>query len=217
MAKLKVRPKGKVVFESCFGCFKNKMRRRVGNNALSRAAWTTGGRYGILSPFQREGEKMETRYAVGREEYRRMTTEELRAAFLDTKLHERGAINLMYCEVERGIAGFAVPTSAPLALPAGKELASDCFCERRELGVLNIGGEGTVTVDGVAYALRPLDVLYVGKGAKEVLFASADAEKPAEFYLASYPAHNPLAFKNAPNELLECEGGKTFLDPLVKN
>ena len=138
---------------------------------------------------------METRYAVGREEYRRMTTEELRAAFLNTKLHERGAINLMYCEVERGIAGFAVPTAAPLALPAGKELASDCFCERRELGVLNIGGEGTVTVDGVAYALRPLDVLYVGKGAKEVLFASADAEKPAEFYLASYPAHKAYPTK----------------------
>ncbi len=98
-----------------------------------------------------------------------MTTEELRAAFLNTKLYEKGKVNLMYCEVERGIAGFAVPTTKPLGLPAGKELASDYFCERRELGILNIGGAGTVTVDGKKYALRPLDVLYVGKGAKKVL------------------------------------------------
>ena len=83
---------------------------------------------------------MEVRYTTGKNEYRRMTTEELRAAFLNTKLYEKGKVNLMYCEVERGIAGFAVPTAKPLALPAGKELASDYFCERRELGVLNIGG-----------------------------------------------------------------------------
>ena len=128
---------------------------------------------------------MEVRYTTGRNEYKRMTTEELRAAFLHTKLYEKGKVNLLYCEVERGIAGFAVPTTKSLALPAGKELASDYFCERRELGVLNIGGAGTVTVDGTKYELRPLDVLYVGKGAKEVVFASKSAKAPAEFYLAS--------------------------------
>ena len=110
---------------------------------------------------------MEVRYTTGKNEYRRMTTEELRAAFLNTKLYEKGKVNLMYCEVERGIAGFAVPTTKPLGLPAGKELASDYFCERRELGILNIGGAGTVTVDGKKFELRPLDVLYVGKGAKK--------------------------------------------------
>ena len=132
--------------------------------------------------------------------YATRPTEELRAAFLNTKLYEKGKVNLMYCEVERGIAGFAVPTTKPLGLPAGKELASDYFCERRELGVLNIGGAGTVTVDGKKFALRPLDVLYVGKGAKKVLLASNSAKKPAEFYLASYPAH-----KEYPTKLIKFE------------
>ena len=143
---------------------------------------------------------MEVRYTTGKNEYRRMTTEELRAAFLNTKLYEKGKVNLMYCEVERGIAGFAVPTTKPLGLPAGKELASDYFCERRELGILNIGGAGTVTVDGKKFELRPLDVLYVGKGAKKVLLASKSAKKPAEFYLASYPAH-----KEYPTKLIKFE------------
>lgn len=144
---------------------------------------------------------MEVRYATGRAEYKRMTTEELRAAFMHTNLCVKGQVKLMYCEVERGIAGFAVPTGKEaLALPAGNELASSYFCERRELGVLNIGGEGVVTVDGKEYELRPLDVLYVGRGSKEVLFKSKSGEKPAEFYLASYPAH-----KEYPTKLIRFE------------
>ena len=143
---------------------------------------------------------MEVRYTTGRNEYKRMTTDELRAAFMHTKLYEKGKVNLLYCEVERGIAGFAVPTTKSLAMPAGKELASDYFCERRELGVLNIGGAGTVSVDGKKYDLRPLDVLYVGKGAKKVVFSSKSAKKPAEFYLASYPAH-----KEYPTKLIKFE------------
>ena len=143
---------------------------------------------------------MDVRYTVGKNEYRRMTTQELRDAFLNTALYQPGKVNLMYCEVERGIAGFAVPTGKTLSLPAGKELASDCFCERRELGILNVGGEGTVAVDGTKYALRPLDVLYVGKGAKKVTFASKSAKKPAAFYLASYPAH-----KEYPTKLIKFE------------
>ena len=118
---------------------------------------------------------MDVRYTVGKNEYRRMTTQELRDAFLNTALYQPGKVNLMYCEVERGIAGFAVPTAKPLELPAGKELASEYFCQCRELGVLNIGGEGTVTVDGAKFAMRPLDVLYVGRGAKKVTFAFREA------------------------------------------
>ncbi len=138
---------------------------------------------------------MDVRYTVGKNEYKRMTTQELRSAFLNTSLYQPGRINLMYCEVERGIVGFAVPTGKAIALPAGKELASEYFCERRELGVLNVGGEGVVTVDGVKYVLRPLDVLYVGKGAKKVAFSSRSARKPAAFYLASYPAHREYPTK----------------------
>lgn len=143
---------------------------------------------------------MEVRYTTGREEYKRMTTEELRAAFLNTELHKPGKINLMYCEVERGIAGFAVPTTKALSLPAGKEIAAEHFCDRREVGVLNVGGAGTVTVDGKKYELRPLDVLYIGKGAKKVLFSSKNSKKPASFYLASYPAH-----KEYPAKLIKFE------------
>ena len=87
---------------------------------------------------------MDVRYTVGKNEYRRMTTQELRDAFLNTRLYQPGKVNLMYCEVERGIAGFAVPTTKALSMPAGKEIASDYFCERRELGVLNIGGDNAV-------------------------------------------------------------------------
>jgi 4-deoxy-L-threo-5-hexosulose-uronate ketol-isomerase len=131
---------------------------------------------------------MDVRYTVGKNEYKRMTTDELRDAFL-VDLFEEGKLNLLYCEVERAIVGAAVPTGGNLKLEAGKELASDYFCQRREVGVLNIGGHGTVTVDGAEYAMETLDGLYIGRGAKEISFSSARAGEPARFYLVSYPAH----------------------------
>ncbi len=131
---------------------------------------------------------MDVRYTVGKNEYKRMTTDELRDAFL-VDLWEPGKLNLLYCEVERSIIGAAVPTSAGLKLEAGKELAADYFCQRREVGVLNVGGNGTVTVDGTEYEMENLDGLYIGRGSKEITFASANAKTPARFYLISYPAH----------------------------
>ncbi|AKJ65646.1 5-dehydro-4-deoxy-D-glucuronate isomerase [Kiritimatiella glycovorans] len=131
---------------------------------------------------------MKVRYTVGKGEYRRMTSAELREAFL-VDLFEDGALNLLYCEVERAIIGAAVPTDTPLALEADRELAADFFCERREAGVLNIGGHGIVSVDGTDYVVEHLDVLYIGRGSKEVWFASEDAGQPARFHLVSYPAH----------------------------
>ena len=131
---------------------------------------------------------MDVRYTVGKNEYKRMTTDELRGEFL-VDLFEKGTINLLYCEVERVIVGAAVPTVGCLKLEAGKELASDYFCQRREVGVLNIGGNGTVTVDGTEYAMENLDGLYIGRGSKEIIFDSVSGEEPARFYLISYPAH----------------------------
>ncbi len=131
---------------------------------------------------------MKVRYTVGKNEYKRMTTDELRDAFL-IDLFDDGKLNLLYCEVERGIVGAAVPTDEPLALEAGKELAADYFCQRREVGVLNIGGNGTVSVDGTDHAMENLDGLYIGRGSERVSFASEDAATPARFYLISYPAH----------------------------
>lgn len=132
---------------------------------------------------------MKTRYAVGKNEYKGMTTSELRDAF-QVDLFEAGKLNLLYCEVERGILGAAIPTDTALSLEVGKELAADYFCQRREAGVLNIGSAGAVTVDGTEYSMDNLDGLYIGRGSKDVSFTSVDAAKPARFYLVSYPAHS---------------------------
>jgi len=121
--------------------------------------------------------------------YERMTTEELRETFLLNSLYEPGKLHLSYVDLDRSVAGFAAPTNAPVALPTYPELRANYFTERRELGALNIGGAGAITVEGKSYELNNLDVLYIGRGNKEVSFASKDKSAPAVFYLLSYPAH----------------------------
>jgi 4-deoxy-L-threo-5-hexosulose-uronate ketol-isomerase len=121
--------------------------------------------------------------------YPRMTTEELRETFLVSGFFRSGSLDLAYVDLDRTVVGSAVPTAAALHLETQPELRADYFCERRELGVLNAGGSGTVSVDGKSFALDKLDVLYVGRGSKEVSFESANADAPAAFYLLSYPAH----------------------------
>lgn len=139
---------------------------------------------------------MDVRYTVGVNEYKHMTSAEMRDTFL-VDLFAPGELKLLYCEVERAVAGSAVPTDAPLVLSAGAELASDFFCQRREVGVLNIGGAGSITVDGKEYAMAELDCLYIGRGSREVSFASADAAQPAKFYILSYPAHKDYPTSHA--------------------
>lgn len=121
--------------------------------------------------------------------YRRMTTEELRSHFLVQDLFQPGLATLVYTDVDRAVAGGIVPLKSPLALEAGKELASAFFLERREAGVINLGGAGAITVDGVAYRMKTRECLYIGRGSREVTFASDSAGTPAAFYLVSYPAH----------------------------
>lgn len=121
--------------------------------------------------------------------YPRMTTEELRETFLLNTLYEPGKLNLSYVDLDRSVAGFASPTDKALALPTYPELRANYFTERRELGALNIGGAGEITAEGKSYELNNLDVLYIGRGNKEVSFASKDKSAPAVFYLLSYPAH----------------------------
>lgn len=132
---------------------------------------------------------MDVRYAVGVNEYKRMTTPELRKTFLVDNLFNEGRLDLLYCETERVVLGSAVPAAGVLTLDGGKELASETFCKRRELGVLNLGAAGTVTVDGEAYDMEHLDGLYVGRGIKAIAFQSQHPANPAQFYLVSYPAH----------------------------
>ena len=118
-----------------------------------------------------------------------MTTDELRASFLVQGLFAPGMINLRRIDLDRVVLGGAVPTGEPLKLEAPADLLATFFCERRELGVLNIGGAGTVSVDGIAYRLANRDLVYIARGSRDVQFASDDASKPARFYLVSYPAH----------------------------
>jgi len=121
--------------------------------------------------------------------YRTMTTEELRNTFLIDHLFHRGQIGLTYVDLDRTVIGSAVPVGEPLFLPTDDALKASYFTERRELGVLNIGGAGVVKVNGIAFELKNLDALYVGRGNEEIVFFSADPAHWAEFYLLSYPAH----------------------------
>lgn len=119
----------------------------------------------------------------------RLDSAELRETFLVSDLFRAGEITLRHVDLDRVVLGGAVPLAEPLTLPNPAPLRAQYFCERREVGVLNIGGAGTVTVDGQAYSLARKDVLYVGRGSESVTFASDDVSSPARFYLVSYPAH----------------------------
>jgi 4-deoxy-L-threo-5-hexosulose-uronate ketol-isomerase len=118
-----------------------------------------------------------------------MTTDELRSCFLIQDLFAAGRAEFVYTDVDRAIVGGIVPTEQGLALTAGHELASEYFFERREAGVINLGADGSVSVDGEVFPLASREFLYIGRGSREIAFASATPESPAVFYLVSYPAH----------------------------
>ncbi|WP_233206625.1 5-dehydro-4-deoxy-D-glucuronate isomerase [Caulobacter sp. FWC2] len=133
--------------------------------------------------------QMDYRESTDRAGMSRMTGRELRDTFVIDKLFRPGELSLSYLEIERAVVGSAAPTDTPLTLPTHKELASRFFCERREVGVINIGGPGVVTLDGEGLDLARHDSLYVGRGTQAVSFASDDPANPAKFYFVSYPAH----------------------------
>ncbi len=139
---------------------------------------------------------MDVRYGADSVRVSRMTTEEIRGTFLIDRLFTPGVIDLVYCDVDRAIVGSAVPGTSALVLAAADQLRAAYFAERREIGVLNVGETGSVTVDGAGYSLGHKDMLYIGRGSREVIFASADASAPAAFYLLSYPAH--MSYPTAP-------------------
>jgi len=127
--------------------------------------------------------------------YARMTTEELRATFLLEGMFAPGKIEFAYVDLDRTVIGSAVPVGSALTLETEPELRAEYFLERRELGVFNVGGAGTVLVDGVSFELDKLDCLYVGRGSRSVTFASKSGDMPASFYLLSYPAHKEYPTK----------------------
>ena len=138
---------------------------------------------------------MEFLFTADRERYRRMTTGELRDAYLVDNMFVPGEVALTYTDVDRSIVGSAVPLNDALELPVHKELAADFFAQRREIGVVNIGGSGSITVDSETYDLDNRDSLYIGRGSREVEFKSASAADPAQFYILSYPAHTEYPSK----------------------
>ncbi len=132
---------------------------------------------------------MQIRFSPNQNDYQKLCTDGLRSNFLVETLFTPGKVELVYSDADRAIIGSAVPTGGPLKLVTDAELRAAFFCERRELGVLNIGGSGTVEVDGKKYEMNKLDCLYIGRGSKEISFSSKDSASPAAFYLLSYPAH----------------------------
>ncbi|WP_040950297.1 5-dehydro-4-deoxy-D-glucuronate isomerase [Gorillibacterium massiliense] len=134
---------------------------------------------------------MDIRYASHPREVKAYDTTRLREEFLIQTLFVPGELNLTYTHVDRFIVGGAVPIGSAIKLEADlKEMGSAFFLERREIGIINIGGKGTVTVNGEVYSMDTKDGLYIGLGVQEVQFASDDATQPARFYLNSTPAHH---------------------------
>jgi 4-deoxy-L-threo-5-hexosulose-uronate ketol-isomerase len=138
----------------------------------------------------------EERYAYNPQDFKTYDTERIRKEFLVEKLMEEGNIHLVYSHIERYITGGAVPAAEPLKLETVDALKSEYFCKRRELGIINVGNTGSVTVDGTEYVLEFKDALYIGRGAKEVVFSSKDASAPARFYFNSAPAHKEFPTKH---------------------
>ena len=132
---------------------------------------------------------MRTIEATDRLSYRRMTTDELRKNFVVEELFQAGTINLVYTNVDRAVVGGIMPATEPLELKGGREMACTFFCERREAGIINLGGAGSIVVDGTSYEMASRECLYIRRGSRGILFSSANPEKPAQFYLVSYPAH----------------------------
>lgn len=141
--------------------------------------------------------------AVHPEDFKNYDTSRLRSHFMMPTVMEKDKINLTYSMYDRLIFGGVVPVEKTMVLETIDPLKADYFLERRELGVINVGGPGVVTVDGKAYELNFKDALYVGRGNKEVTFASRNAANPAKFYINSTPAHK--AYKT---QLVTIDGRK---------
>lgn len=142
---------------------------------------------------------MDIRYSANQKDMKRYTTEELRKEFLITDLYVADEIKAVYSHVDRMVTLGCMPVKESVSIEKGidcwKTFGTNYLLERREIGIFNIGGDGTITVDGKIYQLGYKDCLYITKGAKEVYFASGNPEKPAKFYMVSAPAHTSYETK----------------------
>ncbi len=143
---------------------------------------------------------MEIRFQNSPEETKGMDTEQIRKNFLVQNLMQDDAVQLVYSHYDRVIIGGVKPVDKTLLLPNHPELKADYFLQRRELGIINVGGEGIVIADGKEFSINKLDCIYLGKETKEVAFKSKNKQEPALFYLLSATAHHIY-----PNELMSKE------------
>ena len=132
---------------------------------------------------------MELRTASSPKDVKTYDTARLREEFHIKGLFPADDVKMVYSHIDRIITGGAMPVNKMLSLAAGDELRAEYFLQRREMGIINIGGPGKVTVDGTEYALRNRDGLYIGRGAKDIAMRSDDPGNPAKFYFNSCPAH----------------------------
>lgn len=147
---------------------------------------------------------MEVRPGANPNDVKNYDTDRLRHDFLIQDVFVPGEIKTIYSQIDRIIVGSATPTDKALKLAAGDELRAAYFLERREMGVINIGGKGSITLDGVKYDFEYKDGIYIGMGTKDIVFESVDASNPAKFYFNSAPAHKtyPTRFINPEKDIL---------------
>jgi 4-deoxy-L-threo-5-hexosulose-uronate ketol-isomerase len=135
---------------------------------------------------------VDVRYSTNPAEARGYDTAQLRRHYLVEDVFVSGEIRLTYSHEDRVVLGGAMPGAEPLRLAPDDALRTDHFCERRELAAFCVGGRGAVTVDGTGFKLSRGDLVYIGRGSRDVIFESVDEDDPARFYLASAPAHRDL-------------------------
>ena len=143
---------------------------------------------------------MELRTAASPKDVKFYTTDRLTEEFLIQNLFVPGEIKMVYSHVDRIITGACVPVN-PIKLTAGDELRAEYFLQRREMGLINIGAAGVIEIDGREYRVGHKDGMYIGMGAKDITFKSADPKNPAKFYLNSAPAHTSY-----PTVLIKLDG-----------
>lgn len=151
----------------------------------------------LYAPAAKGGPDMEIRFANGIQETKQMDTDQLRSNYLVSDLFTADQVRLVYSHYDRVIIGGIQPVSKTLELPNHPELRAEYFLERRELGIINVGGDGIVLADGKEFPLRKLDAVYLGKGTKSVRFKSSSKKEPALLYMLSAPAHHTY-----PNKVL---------------
>jgi len=154
---------------------------------LSFAALTEIEVYGNL--IKEDLSKMEVRQASNAKDVKHYTTERLREEFHIANLFTKDNIRMVYSHIDRIITAGLMPVRQTLKLAAAEELRAEYFLERREMGCINVGGKGIITVDGVEYEMNPRDGIYIGMGNRDISFKSVDENAPAKFYVSSCPAH----------------------------